>query len=106
MDFLICASTQYLEARDTPNCAEDFQKHQRIGFRIEEKQQLQPIFLTDNKDEYLRCELARSHITDDGEAMAYICANGLGFAQLPHFPRQSGLGQRFPLSLLQASTTR
>ena len=36
-------------------------------------------------------ELERSHITDDGEAMAHMCADGLGFAQLPHFLAKKGL---------------
>ena len=91
MDFLTCVSPQYLEAHGTPRCCEDFQQHQWIGFCIKETQQLQPIFLPDSKGEYLPYELERSHITDDGEAMAYLCADGLGFAQLPHFLAKKGL---------------
>ena len=99
MDFLICVSPQYLETHGTPRCCEDFQQHQWIGFRIKETQQLQPIFLPDDKGEYLPYELERSHITDDGEAMAYMCADGLGFAQLPHFLAQKGLNSGALVSL-------
>ena len=99
MDFLICASPQYLETHGTPYCADDFQQHQWIGFRIKETQQLQPIFLPNDKHEYVPYELERSHITDDGETMAYMCADGLGFAQLPHFLAKNGLNSGALVSL-------
>lgn len=99
MDFLTCVSPQYLEAHGTPRCREDFQQHQWIGFRIKQTQQLQPIFLPNDKGEYLPYELERSHITDDGEAMAYMCSDGLGFAQLPHFLAKKGLNSGALISL-------
>lgn len=91
MDFLTCVSPQYLSAQGTPRYADDFQQHSWIGFRIKQTQQLQPIFLPNDRGEYLPYELERRHITDDGEAMAYMCADGLGFAQLPHFLAKQGL---------------
>ncbi|MBT1062068.1 LysR family transcriptional regulator [Bowmanella sp. Y26] len=91
MDFLICASPQYLQRKGTPGFAEDFVGHDWIGFRIKETQQLQPIFLPNAQGQYIQSELDRSHITDDGEAMAYMCSDGLGLAQLPHFLAKSGL---------------
>lgn len=91
MDFMTCVSPQYLEAHGTPRSAGDFQQHQWIGFRIKETQQLQPIFLPDAHGAYQLCELERSHVTDDGEAMAHMCTDGLGFAQLPHFLAKQGL---------------
>jgi len=91
MDFMICASPQYLSARGTPSCAADFQQHSWIGFRIKETQQLQPVFLPDEHGEYQFHELSASHLTDDGEAMASLCADGFGFAQLPHFLAKQGL---------------
>lgn len=99
MDFLTCVSPQYLEAHGTPCCADDFKQHQWIGFRIKETQQLQPIFLPDDNGDYLPYELERSHITDDGEAMAYMCADGLGFAQLPHFLAREELNNGSLVSL-------
>ena len=99
MDFLVCASPQYLEAHGMPRCPEDFHHHPWIGFRIKETQQLQPIFLPDDKGEYLPYELERSHITDDGESMAYMCADGLGFAQLPHFLAKKDLDSGTLVSL-------
>ncbi|MCO7224504.1 LysR family transcriptional regulator [Pleionea sp. CnH1-48] len=99
MDFLTCASPDYLEAHGTPSCGEDFQRHQWIGFRIKETQQLQPIFLPDSEGEYIPYELERTHITDDGEAMASMCADGLGFAQLPHFLAKEDLNNGTLISL-------
>ena len=91
MDFLTCVSPQYLAEHGTPRRREDFRQHRWIGFRIKETQQLQPIFLPDDGGEYLPYDLDRTHITDDGEAMAQMCADGLGFAQLPHFLAKAGL---------------
>lgn len=99
MDFLVCASPQYLEEHGTPRCREDFHSHQWIGFRIKETQQLQPIFLPDGAGDYLPYELERRYITDDGEAMAYMCADELGFAQLPHFLAKAGLDSGALVSL-------
>lgn len=91
MDFLTCVSPRYLEVHGVPRCADDFQQHSWIGFRIKETQQLQPIFLPNAKGEYLPYALERTHITDDGEAMAHMCVDGMGFAQLPHFLAKPGL---------------
>ncbi|WP_193496017.1 substrate binding domain-containing protein [Nitrincola alkalisediminis] len=91
MDFLTCVSPRYLEVHGVPRCADDFQQHSWIGFRIKETQQLQPIFLPNAKGEYLPYVLERTHITDDGEAMAHMCVDGMGFAQLPHFLAKLGL---------------
>ncbi|WP_104402530.1 LysR family transcriptional regulator [Vibrio penaeicida] len=91
MDFLTCVSPRYLAENGTPNCREDFHLHEWIGFRVKETQQLQPIFLPNNEGTYLPYDLERSHVTDDGETMAYLCADGLGFAQLPHFLAKKGL---------------
>lgn len=102
MDFLTCVSPQYLEAHGKPRCADDFQQHQWIGFRIKETQQLQPIFLPDDHGEYQPYELERSHITDDGETMAHMCADGLGFAQLPHFVARQGLNSGALVSMYPA----
>ena len=91
MDFLVCASPHYLDTHGIPRYAEDFHQHSWIGFRIKESQQLQPIFLPDPHGQYLPYELERRHITDDGEAMAHLCVDGLGVAQLPHFLAKQGL---------------
>ncbi|MDN3637483.1 LysR family transcriptional regulator [Simiduia curdlanivorans] len=91
MDFLTCVSPIYLSAYGMPSCSEDFKTHSWIGFRIKQSQQLQPIFLPDKKGEYQFVDLERRYITDDGETMAYMCTDGLGFAQLPHFLAKKGL---------------
>lgn len=99
MDFLVCVSPRYLEACGIPRGREDFHSHPWIGFRIKETQQLQPIFLPDETGEYQPYELERRYLTDDGEAMAYMCADGLGFAQLPHFLAKDGLDSGTLVSL-------
>ncbi|MCG2836450.1 LysR family transcriptional regulator [Photobacterium sp. WH77] len=99
MDFLVCASPHYLAAQGTPQCADDFHQHSWIGFRIKETRQLQPIFLPNEQGEYVPYELERTHVTDDGEAMACMCADGLGFAQLPHFLAKQGLNNGTLVSL-------
>ena len=97
-------SPQYLEAHGQPRCPVDFRQHQWIGFRIKETLELQPILLPDALGEYLPFELERSHITDDGETMAHMCADGLGFAQLPHFLAKAGLQSGALVSLYPAFT--
>jgi DNA-binding transcriptional LysR family regulator len=91
MDFLLCVSPHYLAVHGTPSCANDFLQHSWIGFRIKQTQQLQPIFLPDAQGIYQPFALTPRHITDDGEVMAHMCADGLGFAQLPHFLAKAGL---------------
>lgn len=91
MDFLVCVSPQYLAEHGTPHGAGDFHQHSWIGFRIKQTQQLQSIFLPDQHGNYQPFALTPRHITDDGEAMAQLCADGLGFAQLPHFLAKAGL---------------
>lgn len=99
MDFMICASPDYLAARGTPRCAADFQQHSWIGFRIKETGLQQPVFLPDEQGCYQLHELTPSHLTDDGEAMANLCADGFGFAQLPHFLAKQGLERGELISL-------
>ena len=99
MDFFTCVSPQYLKAHGMPRCSDDFHQHQWIGFRFKETLQLQPIFLPDEKGKYHPYELERSYITDDGEAMAYMCADGMGFAQIPHFLAKKGLNSGEIVSL-------
>lgn len=91
MDFLVCASPDYLDRKGVPDSREAFHQHEWIGFRMKETQQLQPIFLPDKTGEYQPYELERTHITDDGEAMLGMCLDGMGFAQLPHFLAKQGL---------------
>ena len=91
MDFLTCVAPHYLDAHGTPRCADDYRQHQWIGFRIKETLQLQPILLPDDGGVYQPFELERTHVTDDGEAMAQMCVDGMGFAQLPHFLAKQGL---------------
>lgn len=91
MDFFLCACPSYLRERGVPTRAEEFVGHDWIGFRLKDSQQLQPIFLPDAEGHYVPFELERTHLTDDGEAMAQLCEDGFGIAQLPHFLARRGL---------------
>lgn len=99
MDFLICASPHYLATYGKPQSVKDFQRHSWIGFRIKQTQQMQPVYLPDAHGEYQLSALEPRHITDDGEAMAHMCADGLGIAQLPHFLAKEGLASGALVSL-------
>ena len=102
MDFLTCASPQYLKKHGTPRVAEEFKEHAWIGFKFKESQMLQPILLPDAYGLYQPVELRRSHVTDDGEAMANMCADGMGVAQLPHFLVKQLLASNELVSLFPA----
>jgi DNA-binding transcriptional LysR family regulator len=91
MDFLVCAAPEYLKNISPPRQAKDFEEHPWIGFKIKQTQKYQPIFLPDKNGDYALYNLTPAHLTDDGEAMAHMCEDGLGFAQLPHFLAKQGL---------------
>lgn len=86
MDFITCASPDYLETlKNAPSISEDdYYDHPWIRFRFKQTGKLMPILV--NQPEHA---LARSpgedFIVDDGEAMAQLCAQGLGLTQMPHF---------------------
>ncbi|MBT0588040.1 LysR family transcriptional regulator [Alteromonas oceanisediminis] len=93
MDFLICASPDYLAKHGTPQSPKDFEQHNWISFRIKQSQKRQPIFLPNSTGGYIPYNLISTHMTDDGETMAHLCEDGFGFAQLPHFLAKEGLAK-------------
>lgn len=82
IDFLICASKQYLQAHKvTENNLAD---HPWIRFKYQQSGKLFPI-IVEGLPASAVLEQCRQFITDDGEALATLCAQGLGLTQIPHF---------------------
>jgi DNA-binding transcriptional LysR family regulator len=82
IDFLICASNEYLE-NHTVN-ANNLANHPWIRFKYQQSGRLMPIIL-DNLLDNESVEHCQQYIVDDGEALATLCAQGLGLTQIPHF---------------------
>lgn len=83
IDFLICAAPTYLKAynRITYN---DFHQHPWIRFRYRQTGRLMPIMITSNGQQH-DLNPGTQFVVDDGEALADLCAQGLGLTQVPHF---------------------
>ncbi len=93
IDFLTCVSPEYF--KDKGNIGlEEYEQHPWIRFRFRQTGRLMPI-MTANEgshrssiDGYTapnQINPGRQYIVDDGEALAELCAQGLGITQLPHF---------------------
>ena len=84
IDFVTCASADYIAAHGVPTCASELAQHNWIRFRYKQSGRLMPIILRDQAiDPYFASD--KQIIVDDGEALAELCAQGLGMTQLPHF---------------------
>ncbi len=84
MDMLICASPSYIESAQYPINIDQFEKHHWIMFRYRQTGKLHPILYQQNKKEI--SYFPKPHyIVSDGEALAELCADGLGLTQVPHF---------------------
>ena len=83
MDFITCASPAYLKQHPKIK-VQDFAKHPWVRFKFRQTGRLMPI-LADLNDESLLLDPGQDFIVDDGEAMATLCAQGLGITQFPHF---------------------
>lgn len=83
IDFLICSSKQYLQTQAKVT-ANTLANHSWIRFKYQESGRLMPIKLA-NQQQASAVEQCRQYIVDDGEALATLCAQGLGLTQIPHF---------------------
>jgi DNA-binding transcriptional LysR family regulator len=84
IDFLVCAPKGYFSdgtvITNTLLLAQPW-----INFRYKQTGKLMPVMLKDSNGHYQE-HLPRSLCTiDDGEALAELCADGMGLAQMPHF---------------------
>ena len=83
IDFVICASPDYL-AKHAKITADTLAEHPWIRFKYPQSGRIMPIHLPDQlkASSIDRC---RQTIVDDGEALACLCAQGMGLSQIPHF---------------------
>lgn len=96
VDFLICASPKYwvknqagpIKGGEAPKslAEEDYSQHPWLRFRYQENGR--PLDIMTAKGHY---NPGSNIIVDDGEALAELCAQGLGITQLPHFIAKSYL---------------
>jgi DNA-binding transcriptional LysR family regulator len=84
MDFLMCASPAYIKKHGYPRNETEFSKHKWIRFRFKQSGLLMPT-LHIVKGKVQESDPDRSFVVDDGEALAELCSDGLGIAQMPHF---------------------
>lgn len=98
IDYLICASQDYLERYGAPNGPGAFHHHSWIRFRFKQTGKLLGLRLSEN-DEAQVSEITQNIVVNDGESMAELCAQGLGLTQLPHFIARDWLesGHLIPL---------
>lgn len=90
IDFVICASQTYLEKNGFPRSRQHFRDYAWIRFRYQQTGKLAPIMSGAGKErgkekEFRDDDPDRTFIVGDGEALAELCADGLGIAQMPHF---------------------
>lgn len=84
IDMIICASKAYIKKQGCPKTIRDFDQHAWITFRYKQTGKIHPILSGGKKGEK-RFLPEQGFIVGDGEALAELCADGLGLSQLPHF---------------------
>jgi DNA-binding transcriptional LysR family regulator len=87
LDFLICAPKGYFSQRqlhEIPTHPQGLLNHRWINFRFKQTGKIMPVMMP-CKGEYREYRCDNQYIVDDGEALAELCADGVGLAQMPHF---------------------
>ncbi len=102
IDFIICASPDYLKNNGAPKTAQEFHKHHWIRFRFLQTGKLMPIIMPN--DEKKDNNPDQTFIVDDGEALAELCADGLGLTQMPHFIARKWLQRKLVTPLFPTYT--
>lgn len=84
IDFVTCAPNNYLSSKKYIDDPEELLDFPWVSFRYKQTGRTMPITLTKNghTDEY---HPKQRIIVDSGEALAELCADGLGLSQMPHF---------------------
>lgn len=84
IDFILCASPDYIATSGFPTCAAEYSQHSWIRFKYPQSGRLMPITVNEGQgvNSY---DPGSQFIVNDGEALAELCAQGLGITQLPHF---------------------
>ena len=84
IDFILCASPAYIAANGLPTCAAEYSQHSWVRFKYSQSGRLMPITV-DESGGVKSYDPGCQFIVNDGEALAELCAQGLGLTQLPHF---------------------
>lgn len=84
IDILTCASPAYIQQFGLPDGYRDFSRHSWIRFRYRQTGRLMPINVPQDNG-LLQMDPGADFVVNDGEALAELCAQGLGLTQLPHF---------------------
>lgn len=84
LDFLICTPKNYFPTNQHIQLPNDILHHPWINFRFKQTGKIMPVII--NNDGQITEHYTDSLcIIDDGEALAELCADGAGLAQMPHF---------------------
>ncbi|MDX1696025.1 MAG: substrate binding domain-containing protein [Ketobacteraceae bacterium] len=92
IDFLICASMDYSE-RHGPITRHNLMQHPWIRFRFKQTGRPMPIMMRDGQAQ-VNLDPGNQNIVDDGEALADLCAQGLGLTQMSHFITRDWIRQK------------
>ena len=84
IDFIVCAGKTFLERQSPPAGPEQFIHYPWIRFRYKQTGKLLPV-MAPGVDGPVESDPGRQFVVNDGEAMAELCAEGMGLTQLPHF---------------------
>ncbi|MEH6626908.1 MAG: LysR family transcriptional regulator [Motiliproteus sp.] len=84
MDFLICASEDYLRRRGRPVTIDDLPRHNWIRFRFKQTGKLFPLMF-EHQGQVQTLSVGHHCIVNDSDSMAELCAEGMGLTQIPHF---------------------
>lgn len=89
LDFLICASPDYIEKAKKQQLALShsvtaLERHPWIRFRFKQTGRVMPITLQ-HQSEITTFQPEHGMVVDDGEALSQLCSDGIGLTQVPHF---------------------
>lgn len=84
IDFVLCASPDYIASNGFPTCAEEYSQHSWVRFRYPQSGRLMPITVDEGQG-VKSYNPGNQFIANDGEAVAELCSQGFGLTQLPHF---------------------
>jgi len=106
IDFVTCASRDYLKQYQTPDTPKidtpkQFINHKWIQFRFAQTGKTMPTKYW-HKGRLCDYEPEQSLVVDDGEAMAELCADGFGLTQMPHFIARNWLQSKAIISVAPA----
>ena len=88
MDFIICATPEYLKRHSSNISDRTLEQHNWIRFRFKQTGKTMPV-LMQTKDGVKQLDPGNQIVVDDGEVQAEFCAAGLGISQLTHFNARS-----------------